>query len=895
MRIVNIIQRYPPAIGGAETWCQEVCRYLARRGHEVRVLTLNVYHEEEYWRDPLDDEWTTAFGRMAFDQGVMVRRYQRSLPIPHLSRWVYKHLLDRIFQFPVYGPHSGELYGKMWREMRWADVVFLHTLPHSHSLIAFFVAKLLRKKIVIVPHFHPTHPSYERGIFYWLMRKCDVVVTVTDFEKQYLQDRQIAAERLHVTGNGIHPEAYQARDLETFRAALIQRYDIRSEERVLIFIGRKVPEKGIGDLIAAVKVLRLALPLRLFLVGPASEWYTNLYASLSAEEQHVIIDLGVVSHQDKVNLLCLSDLLVLPSQYEAFGIVFLEAWICGLPVIGTQQRAMPSVIGQDGFVSKFGDPADLQRHLKRALADPHTLRRMGLHGQAKVRQHYTWEVIGHKAERAIQAAYGQHERKKTVLIITNSYPPRFVGGAELIAHAQAKVLQQQGYEVIVFAGEVNYEAKRYALSCDTYEGLCVYRVCLHQQDYDAEFLNFYHPHVHKVFAQVLETVMPQVVHFHNLLGLSVGLIRVAKDRALKTVLTLHDYWGFCLKQTRLKTDTVVCQDFSKCDECLPWIHEFPWTGLPIRMRRDFLAWQLEAIDTFIAPSNYLAKTYIQAGLPPAKFKTIWNGIDRDRFQTTPPIPLAPLAPLVPHGSADLPIRFSFIDYVGPHKGVPTILDALAVLGQLGQVLEHVRINIVGEGRERAVYEHEVAKRGWAENVRFWGQIDNRDIDQVYQQTDVLLVPSIWPENQPVTITEAMAAGIPVIASRIGGIPELVDDGRTGYLFEPGNAQELAQKMSSFVADQSKVQQFGEQAARKMADNTLSRQVEKIRAVYEEAVVSTPPAAYRLVVCLGRRVPPDYAQAINQLKAEDKWMNWMSWMGWMGCPGVSLWGSGWMKI
>ena len=99
--------------------------------------------------------------------------------------------------------------------------------------------------------------------------------------------------------------------------------------------------------------------------------------------------------------------------------------------------------------------------------------------------------------------------------------------------------------------------------------------------------------------------------------------------------------------------------------------------------------------------------------------------------------------------------------------------------------------------------------GLNDSVRFWGKI--KDITDAYAQTDVLILPSIWPENQPVTITEAMAAKIPVIASNSGGIPELVDDEKTGLLFEAGNAQDLARKMLNIIQNPEKIELFCESA------------------------------------------------------------------------------------
>ena len=237
------------------------------------------------------------------------------------------------------------------------------------------------------------------------MNKCDAVITVSQYEKDYLGKKGIPHEKLYVTGNAIHPEQYTPVNLENYKVALMSKYNISEKDKIVIFIGRKTKEKGVSNLIEAVSGLCHTMPLKLFLLGPSIDWYENYYAQLSTKVKEYIIDLGVVSHQDKINLLHLSDLLVLPSQYEAFGIVFLEAWICGVPVMGTTEGAMPSIIGEDGFLCKFGDTEYLMTKLSMALNSPDALKQKGSSGKRKVLQRYTWDIIGMKAEEAIKAAY----------------------------------------------------------------------------------------------------------------------------------------------------------------------------------------------------------------------------------------------------------------------------------------------------------------------------------------------------------------------------------------------------------------------------------------------------------------------------------------------------------
>lgn len=875
MKVINIIQRYPPSVGGSETWAQEVCRYLARQGHEVKVLTLDVNREEEFWRDPADNDCTLALGRLDFDEGVAVRRYRRSLPIHMVHHLIYKNLLDRLFKLYFYGPHSAEMYGRMWREISWADVVFLHTIPYPHNYVAFVLAKLFGKKTIIVPHFHPDHPHYERRTNYWLMRNCDVVVTVTEYEKQYLKGKGIKEDRLYVAGNALHPEDYRPAGLEAFRERMAAEYGLRPEDRVVTFLGRKTPEKGVGHLIEATRALLEEMPLKLFLVGPRFDWYDELYASLTERERERIIDLGVVSQQDKVNLLHLTDLMALPSKYEAFGIVYLEAWICGAPVLGTNRGAVPSVIGEEGYLCKFADVTDIKAKLRAALRDREALRQMGARGKAKVFEHFTWGAIGRKAERAVRAAYRAGRQKRRVVVVANAYPPKFIGGAELIAHQQVKQLRRMGYEVVVFAGVRDNEGERHSVSVGTYEGVRVHRVCLHQEDYSYDHFNFYHERVHAAFERLVEDFAPEVVHVHNIVGLGASLIGAARRKGIRTVMTLHDYQGFCIKNTLVKNDNSVCTDFSKCASCFPVISGKRWRGVPVKMRSDYIAQQLRQVDAFISPSDYVAQTFTKSGIPESKIKVIWNGVDVRRFAR------------VPRAKDTRRVRFSYIGYLGAHKGVPTIIEALKRLGNRKGVF----VNFVGIGDDSVRYEEVLREAGWGDSVRFWGHVDNNRITDVFRETDVLILPSVWPENQPVTITEAMASRIPVIATRMGGIPELVEDGKTGHLYAAGDAEELATRMSEFVSDRSKLTQFGDNGHRKISEFTFAAQARKIAEVYEgEDNMAARTAAEPTVLCAGKDVRPDCAELINSLH-NGRGTGWrfqlVDWLGEESATGAKL--------
>lgn len=435
---------------------------------------------------------------------------------------------------------------------------------------------------------------------------------------------------------------------------------------------------------------------------------------------------------------------------------------------------------------------------------------------------------------------------KKIAVCCNLYPPYFVGGAELIAHAQAKVLHDLGHRVVVFTGDIQTRHERHSLRREDYDGLPVYRVCLTSEDYQQDRIHFFHKKVEDHFRTFLDEFLPDIVHFHNLIGLSVGLIHIARQKGIRTVLTLHDHWGFCYKNTILKNNGEICQDYSRCKDCMPFVSDAGGIGVPISMRQDFISLQFQDVDALISPSTYLARAYVRAGVPESKFHVVWNGVDALRFAR------------ILKTENRRQVRFTFIGYFGRHKGIHVLLDALPYLGDAGRY----RINLVGEGEVLEECKKKVRQMRLNGSVKFWGKIQN--IEDAYRETDVLILPSVWPENQPVTITEAMAAKIPVIASRLGGIPELVEDGHTGYLFEAGNARDLARKMLEFLSHPDLIPRFGNAGYHKIAPCTLQNQVETLLSIYNAPASehAEPSGNEVLVACAGRRIDPHCLQAMS---------------------------------
>ena len=253
-----------------------------------------------------------------------------------------------------------------------------------------------------------------------------------------------------------------------------------------------------------------------------------------------------------------------------------------------------------------------------------------------------------------------------ILMASNVYPPHFVGGAELIAHEHAKALVALGHEVEVFAGEIHAFGEHQAIRHDVLDGIPVHRISMLPRDYQSEFVNFAHPAIEAHFQHVLEAFRPDVFHGHNLVGLSVLLPHLARQAGCAVVLTLHDHWGYCFKNTIIKEGLRICVDFTGCAECMATIDDGAARAIPIRLRKDFFSLMLSDVDAFVSPSRYLADSYRKAGFPPVKLHVLWNGVALERFRKVRGEPSA--------GE----LRLTYVGILAHHKGVATLMVALEI-------------------------------------------------------------------------------------------------------------------------------------------------------------------------------------------------------------------------
>jgi glycosyltransferase involved in cell wall biosynthesis len=150
------------------------------------------------------------------------------------------------------------------------------------------------------------------------------------------------------------------------------------------------------------------------------------------------------------------------------------------------------------------------------------------------------------------------------------------------------------------------------------------------------------------------------------------------------------------------------------------------------------------------------------------------------------------------------------------------------------------LKIVGDGPERAALERE--GRATGVQAQFTGYLSGPQLAEALAGARGVVIPSEWYENAPMSVLEAMACGKPVIGARIGGIPEMIEDGVTGYLFEPGNAADLRETLERFLAlPEAAVAEMGRAARRKVEkENSCEAHYEGLMQVYSRVLSGDSP-------------------------------------------------------
>jgi len=454
-----------------------------------------------------------------------------------------------------------------------------------------------------------------------------------------------------------------------------------------------------------------------------------------------------------------------------------------------------------------------------------------------------------------------------ILFVIHRFPPEGTAGTETYSADLAAALVRHGHEVHVFAAKKDVSLEDLTLSTRSAGGVTVHEL-VNNLFYDDFRETWDHPRIEAIFDELLGRLQPDVLHVQHLLYLSVGCVEAAGRRDVPVVFTLHDYWLQCPRfGQRIHGDGSLCEtvDFARCGTCLP---SFKWKQTPeerqmsarltrVRARTgiDFTplargaagllrrpaggfvhppaeeAKAMEAaatvrsgelfgrlvpcVDLFLAPSRFLRDRFLREwGIHPSKIELLRFGVDLDAFARV-------------ERTRSEELRVGFLGSLIAVKGPLLLLEAWGRIPR--ELRERGSLVLYGPTHHEPEYVARVEAKAREVGARLGGRLERAEVPRAHASLDLLVVPSLWFENAPLVIYEALAAGTPLLVSDLGGMAELVEEGRGGWQFRAGDAADLARRLSALLLDRSPLAAIG---ASRPAVPTFEQHAREVLALYE---------------------------------------------------------------
>ena len=393
-----------------------------------------------------------------------------------------------------------------------------------------------------------------------------------------------------------------------------------------------------------------------------------------------------------------------------------------------------------------------------------------------------------------------------VFMINTLYYPIELGGTERVVKSLAESLVRAGHQVAVATASPGGGARS-----EVFNGVTVHYLGV------SRFLWPYYPeanprHLKLIWkgldtlktgmvqglGRLLDREKPDVVHSHNLPGFSVSAWQAAKARGLPLVHNLHDYSLLCARSSMFKSGRNCGRPCGTCR-----LFSFSKRG------------PSSLVDAVVGVSRFVLDRHLEHGFfaRTRQREVIFSSCEQ------------PGRPPSRAGEARLPLRLGYLGRLQPSKGVEWVLQALQGLSP-----EPWELRLAGTGG--AEYVSDLKRRFASPRVHFLGFIRP---EALFAEIDLLLVPSLWQEPFGMIIIEAYAHGVPVIAANRGGIPEIVDEGRTGFIFNPESQESLRAAIRHYVEQPLLAARMRSLALEKAKCFSTARMVDSYLSVYERAL------------------------------------------------------------
>ncbi len=396
---VHLIQRYPPALGGAESYFARLSNYLAQQGSSVEVHTSNALALEAFWKPsacrlPATTETTS---RLTIQRHPIRYFPGRRYILKAVSLLPYPWLQG--FTLPA-SPQLPSLLALARTSDRPIKLVHTSAFPYTFPLYAGLLwARRMKVPYLLTPFLHlgdptrvndRTRQAYLSPPLRYLLQQAERVFVQTELERQAVLQQGVPSDRIILQGLGVDPVECSGGSREKADSRW------RLPKDGLLRIGHLAnlsAEKGTVDLLhAAREMVSRKIPFTMVLAGPTMPNFEAAWRDLPPEVQAHIHRLGILHDDEKPDFYASLDLFALPSRSDSFGLVLLEAWANGIPCIGYRAGGIAEVIrhDSDGLLVPCGDIAGLVQAFADLLQDDDRRLALGKQGLLKVETEHRW-------------------------------------------------------------------------------------------------------------------------------------------------------------------------------------------------------------------------------------------------------------------------------------------------------------------------------------------------------------------------------------------------------------------------------------------------------------------------------------------------------------------------
>ena len=407
MKILHVSPLYYPSVGGNQYHVQLLSEKLARLGNEVHVFTSRAVHPR-YFRIPVAG--TNDLPLEEVVNGVLVHRFgihygfldlawQRGIKVRGAHR-LFRAVTGNTFELWEHGPVVRGMLGAI-RRLK-PEVMMAANNYSFTTYLCYLAKKFFKVPMVLMPITHPADPWTNHPCLKKMYDAADLLIACTDFEKKYFLKAGHSEKRIAVLPLGIDPNVLVGGVGENDRR--IYRFH---EGSVVAYFGRKVPHKGIETLIDCMKLVWRERPdARLLLAGQPDDQFSAILNKhidqYSPAEKHRVLNIDNFAEEEKKDLYDAADIVAMPSNVDCFGIVYLEAWAVGKPVIACKDTPQETIIrdGVDGLLVEYRNKEQLARAIMKLLKDDDLRKRMGRAGREVLQAKYHVDVYGTNLQEA---------------------------------------------------------------------------------------------------------------------------------------------------------------------------------------------------------------------------------------------------------------------------------------------------------------------------------------------------------------------------------------------------------------------------------------------------------------------------------------------------------------